>query len=201
VSSFTTIAAGLVLLALSASASGQSWEASGLLGYTPSVALDRRAPELTELDIRGGFTWGLQAGHLFSQRWGAELLWMQQGSALRLGTEAGAADLFTMTIQQLHGNVLYHFANRDSKLRPFVFGGLGATFFSATELESETKFSYGLGGGVKYFPWSAIGARASFRYTPTMLSDDETVAFCDPFGFCQGSLNQIEFAVGAVVRF
>jgi len=201
VSRFTTIAAGLVLLALSAPASGQSWEASGLLGYTPSVGLDRRAPELTELDISGGVTWGVQAGHLFTPHWGAELLWMQQGSALRLGTEAGAADLFTMTIQQLQGNVLYHFGNRATKLRPFVFGGLGATFFSATELESETKFSYGLGGGVKYFLWNAIGARASFRYTPTMLNDDETVAFCDPFGFCQGSLNQIEFAVGAVVRF
>jgi hypothetical protein len=36
---------------------------------------------------------------------------------------------------------------------------------------------------------------------PTMLNDDETVAFCDPFGFCQSSLQQVEFAVGAVVRF
>ena len=200
-SRLTAIAAGIVLLALSAPASGQSWEASGLLGYVPSVGLDRQAPELTQLNIRGGSTWGLQGGHLFTPHWGAELLWMQQGSALRLATEAGAANVFTMTIQQLHGNVLYHFANRDSKLRPFVFGGLGATFFSATELESETKLSYGLGGGVKYFPSKSIGARASFRYTPTMLNDDETVAFCDPFGFCQGSLQQVEFAVGAVVRF
>ena len=200
-SRLTAIAAGIVLLALSAPASGQSWEASGLLGYTPSVGLDRQAPELTQLDIRGGFTWGLQAGHLFTPRWGAELLWMQQGSALRLGTDAGATNLFTMTIRQLHGNLLYHFGNREAKLRPFVFGGMGATFFSADDLESETKFSFGLGGGVKYFPWKSIGVRASFRYAPTMLNDDETVAFCDPFGFCQGSLNQIEFAVGAVVRF
>ena len=200
-SRLTAIAAGILLLAPSAPASGQSWETSGLFGYTPAVALDRRAEELTQLDIRGGFTWGLQAGHLFTPRWGAELLWMQQGSALRLTTEAGAANVFTMTIQQLQGNALYHFGNPDTKLRPFVFGGLGATFLSATELESETKFSYGLGGGVKYFPRKSIGARASFRYTPTMLNDDETVAFCDPFGFCQGSLQQIEFAVGAVVRF
>ena len=200
-SRLTAIAAAILLLALSAPASGQSWEMSGLFGYVPAVSVDRQAPELTQLDIQGGFTWGLQAGHLFTARWGAELLWMQQGSALRLVTEAGAANVFTMTIQQLQGNALYHFGNRNTKLRPFVFGGLGATFFSATELESETKFSYGLGGGVKYFPSRAIGARASFRYTPTMLNDDETVAFCDPFGFCQGSLQQIEFAVGAVVRF
>jgi len=201
VSRVAVIAAAVVLLALSAPASGQSWEASGLLGYTPSVGLDRQAPELTQLDIQGGFTWGLQAGHLFTPRWGAELLWMQQGSALRLTTEDGAANVFTMTIQQLHGNVLYHFGNRDVKLRPFVFGGMGATFFSATELESETKLSFGFGGGIKYFPWKSLGARASFRYTPTMLNDDETVAFCDPFGFCQSSMQQIEFAVGAVVRF
>ena len=58
-----------------------------------------------------------------------------------------------------------------------------------------------VGGGVKYFPWDRIGARASFRYTPTMMNDEESEDFCDPFGFCQGSLQQIEFAVGAVVRF
>ena len=207
----TAFAAAIVLLAPSAPAWAQSWELSGVAGYTPSAGLDNQAPELSGLAVRGGFTWGAQAAYWFTPgwgaeisftpRWGAELLWMQQGSALRSATEAGAADLFTMTIQQLQGNALYHFANRNSKLRPFVFGGLGATFFSATDLESETKFSFGLGGGVKYFPWNSIGARASFRYTPTMLNDDETVAFCDPFGFCQGSLNQVEFAVGAVVRF
>ena len=78
---------------------------------------------------------------------------------------------------------------------------MGATDFSADDSESETKFSFGLGGGVKYFPWNAIGARASIRYTPTLLNDEEAAGFCDPFGFCQGSLQQIEFTVGAVVRF
>ncbi len=53
------------------------------------------------------------------------------------------------------------------------FAGLGATFFSADDLESETKFSLGLGGGVKYFPWKAIGVRGHFRYKPTMLNDED----------------------------
>ena len=34
-----------------------------------------------------------------------------------------------------------------------------------------------------------------------MLNDYDTVAFCDPFWFCQGVLQQIEITVGAVVRF
>jgi opacity protein-like surface antigen len=120
---------------------------------------------------------------------------------LQIGTEAGSADLFTMTIRQLHGNVVRNFGAADARLRPFVFAGLGATFFSADDLESETKFSFGLGGGIKYFPWKAIGVRGHFRYKPTTLNDEDAADFCDPFGFCQGSLQQIEFAGGAVIRF
>ena len=106
-----------------------------------------------------------------------------------------------MTVRQLHGNVFHNFGGADARLRLFVFAGLGATFFSADDLESETKLSFGLGGGVKYFPWNAIGVRGHFRYKPTMLNDEDAGDFCDPFGFCQGSLQQIEFAGGAVVRF
>jgi opacity protein-like surface antigen len=174
---------------------------SGLAAFTPSAALDRQAPELSELDIRGGFTWGVQGARLLTPHWGAEVLWTQQSSALQIGTEAGSADLFTMTIRQLHGNVVRNFGAADARLRPFVFAGLGATFFSADDLESETKFSFGLGGGIKYFPWKAIGVRGHFRYKPTTLNDEDAADFCDPFGFCQGSLQQIEFAGGAVIRF
>ena len=77
----------------------------------------------------------------------------------------------------------------------------GATFFSADHQESETKFSFGLGAGVKYFRWNAVGLRAHVRYRPTMLNDKDAADFCDPFGFCQGTLQQIEFMGGAVVRF
>ena len=197
----TACATAVILLALSASTSAQSWEVSGLGAYTPAVSLDNRAPELSELDIRDGFTWGVQAAHFFTPQWGAEVLWTQQSSALRIGTDAGSADLFTMTIRQLHGNVVRHFGGGEARLRLFAFAGLGATFFSADDLESETKFSLGLGGGVKYFPWKAVGFRGHFRYKPTMLDDEDAGRFCDPFGFCQGSLQQIEFAGGAVVRF
>ncbi|HEY6509808.1 MAG TPA: outer membrane beta-barrel protein [Vicinamibacterales bacterium] len=194
-------ATAMMLLALSTPTSAQSWEVSGLGAFTPPVGLDRRAPELTELDIRGGFTWGVQAARSFTPQWGAEVLWTQQSSALKIGTVAGTADLFTMTVRQLHGNVLRHFGAGTARLRFFAFAGLGATFFGAEDLESETKFSLGLGGGVKYFPWKAIGVRGHFRYKPTMLNDEDAGQFCDPFGFCQGSLQQVEVAGGAVVRF
>src|SRR4030095_13731603 len=108
--------------------------------------------------------------------------------------------LFTMTVRQLQGNAVYHFGAASARLRPFVFAGLGATFFSAADLRSETKFSWGFGGGVKYFPWEGRGFRGHFRYKPTMLNDEGAADFCDPFGFCQGTLSQIEFGAGALLR-
>ena len=117
----------------------QSWEASGLVGYTPSSALDRRAPQLSQLDVSGGFTWGVQGARFFTPHWGAEALWMQQSSAQRVGTAAGSADLFTLTAGQLHGNVVYRFGGADRRLQPFAFAGLGATFFRSDDVPSETR--------------------------------------------------------------
>jgi probable HAF family extracellular repeat protein len=48
----------IIVLAASSPARAQSWEVSGFIGNTPSADLDRQAPELDELAIRGGFTWG-----------------------------------------------------------------------------------------------------------------------------------------------
>ena len=194
-------AAVTVLVVFTTSVQAQSWEVSGLVGYTPSAAIDRRARELNQLDIDGGFTWGVQAARFFTTRWGGEVLWSQQSSALRIGTAAGATDLFTMTAGQLHGNIVYRFGAADARLQPFAFAGLGATFFRADDVPSETKLSLGVGGGLEYFWLGSIGVRGQFRYKPTMLDDASSGDFCDPFGFCQDTLQQVEFAAGAVVRF
>ena len=77
---------------------------------------------------------------------------------------------------------------------------LGATFLSATDLESETKLSWAAGGGLKWFPSKRVGARVQARYAPTVLGDSSSDV-CDPFGFCQGSLHQFEFMGGLVLRF
>ena len=196
------IAYAVVILLLAHSpAHAQSWEASGLFGFTPSAAIDERASELTDADIRGGITWGLQGARFFTPSLGAEVVWTQQSSALEVGTSDGKADLFTMTVRQLHGNVVYRLGRAGAKWQPFVFGGLGATFFTADTVASETKFSLDVGGGVKFFPSRLVGARAHVRYKPTFLNDSSSGAFCDPFGFCQSVLQQIEFAAAAVLRF
>jgi outer membrane protein W len=183
-------------------AQAQSWEASAFAGYTPAADIDRRATDLSQLDVRGSFSWGIQGSRMLTTHWGAEALWTQQKSALEGGTtSSGAFDFFTMTVRQLQGNVLYQFGAGRARVRPFVFGGLGATFFSADDLQSETRLSIDYGGGLNYFAWRDIGVRAHVRFKPTFLDDKSAGDYCDPFGFCQSWLSQVEFAVGAVIRF
>ena len=177
----------------------QAWEVSGVTSYVPSVALDRQAPQLDQVSIRNGFTWGAQVGRSFTRHWAAEGLWTQQSSALEVGTSAGSSDLFTMTVSQLHANAVFQFGH--ARLQPFAFGGVGATFFRATDLQSETKLSLDVGGGIKYLLSTWVGIRGHVRYKPSMLNDEDSAPFCAPFGFCQGSLRQVEIAVGALVRF
>ena len=194
------IAFALASIAVPASAQ-TSMELGGFGGYTPSVTLDEHAAVLTDLKLRGEFTWGIQGTRFFTPNWGAEIVFTQQASALETVTDAGAADLYRIGIAQLHANLVYQFGVDQARLRPFVFGGAGATFFSARDLESSTKASFGFGGGVKYFPWQTVGLRGQLRYKPTWLNDDPDAAICDPFGFCQGWLMPIELTAGVSIRF
>ena len=178
----------------------QRTELALLAGYTTSGNIEQTAPTIRDLEINGAFTWGLQAGHFFSSKLGAEVSWARQESALALSTSSGSADLFEVNVGQLHGNAVYRFGGEEARFDPFVFAGLGATFFSAPDLESETKFSWALGAGLKWFPARKVGARLQARYNPTQLNDSSS-DFCDPFGFCQGSLKQFELMGGLSFRF
>lgn len=191
----------VVATLLRGSAAAQSSEVGGMVSFTPSVALDRQAPELTDVNIPSGLTWTVQAAHFFTPRFGAEVTFSQQRTALEVGTAAGQADLFAMTLARIEGSVVYQFGDVDARLRPFVFGGAGATGFSAHDLDSEAKVALGLGAGLKYFRWKTVGLRGQFKYKPTWLNGDPDDTFCAPFGFCQRRLQQVEIAAGATIRF
>jgi hypothetical protein len=178
----------------------QSFEITPLVGYTTAGDIENKAPTIRSLQIDGAFTWGLQAGHFFNPHLGVEASWARQESALTLSTSSGSAKLFDLDVGQLHGSVVYQLGGEGARLRPFLLAGLGATFFSATDLESEAKLSWALGAGLKWFPAGAFGARLQARYNPTRLNDAAS-DFCDPFGFCQGWLHQFELMGGIAVRF
>jgi hypothetical protein len=190
----------LLSLALPVTARAQAWEVGALFGTTLATELDRQSSEIRGLEIRDGFSLGLHAARFITPRLAAEVLWTQQRTALQVTTATGPVDLFTMTVDQLHGNAVFHLRPVSARTRPFVFAGLGATFLDAYRQPVETKLSFGLGGGAEVFLWKSVGLRGQFRYKPTLLGDEDG-DLCDPFGFCQGSLPQVELLAGGVVRF
>jgi hypothetical protein len=122
------------------------------------------------------------------------------GSGVELATAQASQELFDVTIDQLQGSLVYQFCGEASRIRPFLTAGAGASIFSSTDLDSETKLSFSLGAGLKWLPSKRLGARLQAKYTPTHLNDAGS-DFCDPFGFCQDWLHQFELAGGVVVRF
>jgi opacity protein-like surface antigen len=178
----------------------QRTEVSLLGGYTSSADIEKKAVGTQDLKIDGSFTWGGAVSHFFSPHLGVEASWAQQQSALTLTTASGSAKLFDMNVGQLYASLVCQLGADEAQLKPFVFAGLGASFLSAQHLESETKLAWSVGAGVKWFPEKLLGARLHVRYNPTRLNDASS-DFCDPFGFCQDSLQQFELMAGVVLRF
>jgi outer membrane protein W len=192
------VVSSVLLLAVPASA--QRFEAAGLFGYTTSAGLDQVARELQDLEIGGGFTWAGQFDYFFTSNLGVEASWAQREGDVTVSTSAGKGGLFDLDARQLLGSVVYQWGAEESKLRPFVVGGLGATFFEAEDIRSETKFAWAAGGGVKLYFHRRLGIKLQAKLNSTVL-DDESSDFCDPFGFCSSSVNPFELLSGVVFRF
>lgn len=194
----------LLLVALLVFASPRAWaqktELTLLGGLTSSATIESTAAQLNGLKLKSGLTLGGALARSLSPRLGAEVSFVQQQSAIRLTTSAVEADMFDVRIGQLQGSLSYQFGADRSRVRPFLFGGLGAAFLSAAYLESETKFSWSAGAGLRWFPWKGAGVRWHVRYNLTRLNDADS-DYCDPFGFCQDSLKQFESLAGLVLRF
>lgn len=179
---------------------GQGFEVALLGGYATPGGLDPQAVGITRLQLDGGFTWGARAGWRFSPRLGAEVSWTRQESALSIGTARGQAEMFEVNLDQLQASFVYQLGSTQARLRPFVGAGLGASFLSARDLDREAKLALNLGAGVKWLPASRVGFRLQARYAPTFLNDSGS-DYCDPFGFCQSWLHQLELTGGVAVRF
>jgi opacity protein-like surface antigen len=178
----------------------EGFEVAADAGYTTAGGLEHDTRVLEDLKLSGSFTWGASLGYFFSPRLGVETSWARVGTGVELSTAEASQKMFDVTIHQLQGSLVYELGGADSRVRPFLTAGVGAALFSSTGIDGETKLSFSLGAGLKWLPSKQLGARLQVRYTPTYLNDGGS-NFCDPFGFCQDWLHQVELTGGVVVRF
>ena len=102
------------------------------------------------------------------------------------------------------------------KVRPYLFGGLGATNFGSSTTPgsttcrapsaSETQFSTTWGAGVKMFAGPNFGIKVGAQWTPTYIKSDSAGWWCDPYWGCYvvgdaKYANQFDFTGGVTFRF
>ncbi len=187
-------------------------EVSGSVGYTvsssiePDVVVDIGGRLVDSVGPKSSFSWGFQGDYNLTERFAVGFLWSRQESKLRTKFLAGdSLDLVDMPVSNYHGVFTYNFGSEDRTMRPFVFGGLGATHYSPDLFDSRTKFSTTWGGGVKVFPTNSFGFKFTGRWTPTYITTDADGIWCNPFTcFVVGDAkysHQGEFSGGIIFRF
>ncbi len=213
------LSAALWLIA--ASAEAQRAEVSISAGYTGSegISVDDRVlvgEIYNRVEVNSGGSITATVGAYVSPSWMIEFLYGRQFSKLFAEGPVSRIDISDLSVDNYHGNVVYHVGDPESRVRPFVFFGLGATHYSFGELqlpngaglaiEGNTQFSTTWGAGVKLYLAPAVGAKFMARWTPTYIKSDAAGYWCDPFYGCWvvpdvDYANQLDVSAGLTFKF
>jgi len=213
--------AGLMfVLVASAPLRAQKVEVSFGAGYTASEGVtvqDHVVLGLTfnKADVVSGGSFNLTAGVYVTPQAQIEFLYARQSSKLR-GTGPGSdLDFADMHVDSYHVNFVYNWGEEDSKVRPFAFGGLGATYYGFGDIllpnvtgtiNGNTQFSTNWGGGVKFYFNKNVGVKGMVRWVPTYIKSTSAGYWCDPFYGCwlvgnPDYSHQFETSGGVTIRF
>ena len=141
------------------------------------------------VDPKDSFGWGFDVGVMVGPNAEVGFMYTQQPTTLQAGgtTTKDIGDLSTHTY---HGTLMYNFGPSDSKIRPYLMGGLGGTSYGDTNytrangatgtITGESRFSSTWGAGVKVYGSSHVGGRFGIRWTPTYIKSDAAGWWCDP---------------------
>jgi len=133
----------------------------------------------TELDVKETNNYGVMLDINQDQQSQIELYFSRQNSQLKAknGLFTGSP-LFDLNIEYYHIGGTYS-PSMSGNVRGFVVGTIGATYMDPQKsgLDSLTKFSFSLGGGVKLYVTKNIGFRLEGRWFGTIF-DGSGAVFC-----------------------
>jgi hypothetical protein len=190
-------------------------EISGFLGWVvsdgvPITATPINGVTYTRVDPKDSASFGFTFGVNVTPQTQVEFLFSRQLSKMEVRGNGNTLS-GDMTVDNYHGNFVYNFGESDAKGRPFVFAGLGMTSYgevmgAKNTIPGQSKFSWDIGGGIKFFPSQRIGFKGMVRWTPTYIKTTGTGWWCDPWFGCYPTgiayyANQFEFSGGVVARF
>jgi len=196
----------LLLLASTVSASAQTVEITPVAGYRFGGSF-KIADASSALEVKDSGAFGAHLGVRVAEDGEVELLFSRQDTRLRSGGFFTSEALFDLRLETYQLGGSYLFRDEGKKVRPYIALGLGVTRLvpEPRDLESETRFSASIAGGVKAYVGPHLGFRLEMRGFFTVIDSDSRI-FCSPGLPCvvstKGSdLSQAEIRGGLIFRF
>ena len=185
----------------------------GRVGGSMKVQQEGQPPQALA-HLSDSATFGVAAGFRFSGEECedcsvVEFRWMRQDTTLGLKEIppvatplASSFGRTSVVLDHYLTDFSYEWETPVKAARPFIMASLGAARLS-TPASGSTKFSFGLGAGVKVFPHRHWGLRFHAEWLPTAMQSAVQQVTC--VSGCViilggGLMNQFEFAVGPVFR-
>ena len=197
-----------VLLAGAASSSAsQNVEITPVGGYRFGGSLNIQEAS-SGLGVQDAGAFGLHLGVKVSPDGELEALFVRQDTRLKANDGLfSSTALFGLKLDTYQLGGSYLFREEDEKVRPYIGLGMGITRLipEPSDLESETRFSASIAGGVKAYVGAHLGFRLELRGFFTVI-DSESRIFCSPGLPCvvktKGSdISQAEIRGGVIFRF
>jgi len=179
--------------------SGEFWFSAGesILFNNGIGSTDPVIGGSSDYSLGNGFRFGFLFDLDTRDKLGYEMSYFYSRSSLN-DNIAGQTASTGMAMHTVSGDVLWHFIKRDSRVRPFVMGGLGFTNFvppgsSAASGGGTNEFQLNYGAGIKVKVGSKWGKDWGIR-----ADVRDYQYFAKPFGLylSKGQLNQVAATVG-----
>lgn len=162
----SVLTALIALSGLTLAASAQQWEVGGLGGfaYTPKWSVKSSSGGQADAGFKSGGAigaWGANNG----QRIGGELRYLYRYGSGEL-TGGNATQTFSAHQQTVTYTVLWHFADRGERVRPYIAFGGGARWVQGTGRQVAVPPLYNYGAfvqGTEVLPVVDVGAGVKFR--------------------------------------
>jgi outer membrane protein W len=212
----------LVLVTTSAAwAQAPKVELTGIFGWTlaDGVSGDPVAASngkiYNRIDPNDSASFGFSFGFYLRPSMEVGFLWRRQPTSLE-ASGSTVTKLSDINIDGYHAYGTYYIGDSESKIRPYVQGGIGLTHFGgikftgasgqAKSVDGNSQFSTTWGAGVKMYASPNVGVRLGVQWTPTYIKSDATGWWCDPYWGCYVTSNaqysnQFEFTGGLSFRF
>jgi opacity protein-like surface antigen len=212
------VVVAVAAMASQATAQKGSFEIVGFAGYTFSEGVDLdpnvTLPDSTEIRHIGpqsGASYGLAFEVFFHRDFTVGFQWSaQQATFAGKQPISGTVEFADQQVHNFHGTIAYYYGWPDELLRPFLYGGLGATYYDTSPVEGqpvdgETRFSGTFGAGLKVNFNRRLAMRITGRWTPTLILTEPGGTWCGAFTCWPQTKtdysHQFELAAGVALRF